>query len=87
MEILIDDIPYELHAMVEIVGIKNFEEISKLYGGTTVYIPVHKRVVLGERNRQIVRSYNGKNLDQLRRKYNLTNQHIKKILSDNGVLD
>lgn len=47
MNILMEDIPYELHALAEIVGMKNFEEISKLYGGTTVYIPVHRKVVLG----------------------------------------
>ena len=44
MDILMEDLPYELHAMVEIIGIKQFEEISKLYGGTTVYIPVHRKL-------------------------------------------
>lgn len=87
MDILMEDIPYELHAMAEVIGMKNFEEISKLYGGTTVYIPVHRKVILGERNREIVRLYNGKNIDQLSRRYSLTNQQIKKILTDNGVLN
>ena len=67
-----EDIPYELHAIAEIVGIKQFEELSKLYGGTTVYIPVHRKVILGDRNREIVRLYNGRNIDQLRKKYSLT---------------
>ncbi|HBI94205.1 MAG TPA: transcriptional regulator, partial [Terrisporobacter glycolicus] len=57
---------------------------SKLYGGTTVYIPVHRKVVLGERNREIVRQYNGKNVDKLRVKYGITSQQIRKILNDNG---
>lgn len=87
MNILMEDIPYELHALAEIVGMKNFEEISKLYGGTTVYIPVHRKVVLGERNREIVRQYNGKNVDKLRVKYGITSQQIRKILNDNGVLN
>ncbi|WP_270301604.1 Mor transcription activator family protein [Terrisporobacter petrolearius] len=87
MNILMEDIPYELHALAEIVGMKNFEEISKLYGGTTVYIPVHRKVVLGERNREIVRQYNGKNVDKLRVKYGITSQQIRKILNENGVLN
>lgn len=87
MDILMEDIPYELHAMAEIVGIKQFEELSKLYGGTTVYIPVHRKVILGDRNREIVRLYNGRNIDQLRKKYSLTGQQIKRILIDNGVLN
>ena len=87
MDILMEDIPYELHAMAEIVGIKQFEELSKLYGGTTVYIPVHRKVILGDRNREIIRLYNGRNIDQLRKKYSLTGQQIKRILIDNGVLN
>ena len=85
MDILMEDIPYELHNMVEIVGIKQFEELSKFYGGTTVYIPVHRKVVIGERNREIARQYNGKNIDFLRKKYGLTKQQIKRILIDQGV--
>lgn len=87
MDILMEDLPYELHAMIEIVGIKQFEEISKLYGGTTVYIPVHRKVILGERNREIARQYNGKNISYLRKKYNLAEQQIKRILLDQGVLN
>lgn len=87
MDIRIDDIPYELHSMVEVVGIKNFEELSRLYGGTTVYIPVHRKIILGPRNREIVRAYNGKNIDILRKKYCLTRQQIKRILSNTDVLD
>ena len=85
MDILMEDLPYELHAMVEIIGIKQFEELSKLYGGTTVYIPVHKKVILGERNREIARLYNGKNINYLRKKYSLAEQQIKRILLDQGV--
>lgn len=87
MDILMEDLPYELHAMVEIIGIKQFEEISKLYGGTTVYIPVHRKVILGERNREIARQYNGKNIAYLRKKYSLADQQIKRILLDQGVLN
>ena len=55
-----EDIPYGLCAMVEIVGMDKFVEICKLYGGSTVYIPVHSKVTLAERNRQLAKDYNGK---------------------------
>ena len=55
-----EDIPYGLCAMVEIVGMEKFVEICKLYGGSTVYIPVHSKVTLAERNRQLIKGYNGK---------------------------
>lgn len=67
MDIKIEDIPYSLHTLVDIVGYDDFLEICKMYGGSSVYIPVHSRVVNGQRNREIVREYNGKNIDLLKR--------------------
>ena len=86
MNILMEDIPYGLCAMVEIVGMDKFMEICKLYGGSTVYIPVHSKVTLAERNRQLVKGYNGKNIDALRVKYGISNQQVKRILSENDAL-
>ena len=62
MDIQMDDIPYSLHQMVEIIGMENFLKICKMYGGYTLYIPVYNKVIMGDRNRKIVREYNGKNL-------------------------
>ena len=86
INILMEDIPYGLCAMAEIVGMDKFIEICKLYGGSTVYIPVHSKVTLAERNRQLVKDYNGKNIDALRVKYGISNQQIKRILSENDAL-
>ncbi|MDU4862463.1 MAG: Mor transcription activator family protein [Terrisporobacter othiniensis] len=79
MDVLMDDIPYNLHAMVEIIGMGNFLKLSKLYGGTNVYIPVYHRVTMGERNREIARTYNGKNINQLRMKYGMTELQLKRL--------
>ena len=86
MNILMEDIPYGLCAMVEIVGMDKFVEICKLYGGSTVYIPVHSKVTLAERNRQLIKDYNVKNIDALRVKYGISNQQVKRILSENDAL-
>ena len=72
--------------MVDIIGVEKFEEISKFYGGTSVYILIHRKVILRRRNIEIVKSYNGKNINHLRIKYGITSQQIKKVLSDNDVL-
>ncbi|WP_419727152.1 Mor transcription activator family protein [Terrisporobacter petrolearius] len=79
MDVLMDDIPYNLHAMVDIIGMENFLKLSKLYGGTNVYIPVYHRVTMGERNREIARTYNGKNINQLRMKYGMTELQLKRL--------
>ena len=86
MDIRNEDIPYNLHTMVDIVGSDNFLEICKMYGGTSVYIPVYSRVIIGDRNRRLIKDYNGKNLDALRVKYGISKQQVKRILAREGVL-
>ncbi len=82
MSIRMEDIPYNLHGMVEIIGMDTFEELVKIYGGTLVYIPVYKRIIIPERNRKILEEYNGNNLEDLRHKYNLCSHHIKNLVKD-----
>lgn len=84
MNIKMEDIPESLHQMVEIVGIEKFVMICKMYGGATIYIPVYNKVVMGDRNRKIVRDYNGKNLDKLRVRYNISKEQLKFILKKEG---
>lgn len=84
MNILMEDIPYDLQAMVEIVGFEKFLEICKMYGGMSVYIPVYNKVIMASRNREIVESFNGKNAKDLVHKYNMSYQQIKNILRNEG---
>lgn len=86
MEIIKEDIPYNLESMVEIIGVDNFLKITKLYGGTSIYIPVHRKMVMSDRNRRIVEEYNGKNLDRLRVRYGLTKQQLKYVLKKEGAI-
>ena len=86
MKIAKDDIPYNLQVMVKLVGMENFLELCKIYGGTMVYIPVYDRVLMGERNREIAKEYNGRNMRELGREYGLTKQQIRRLLEKEGVL-
>lgn len=87
MKFLLDDIPYNLHAMVEIVGEEKFLEIARLYGGSNLYIPVYNKVIMKERNREIAKEFNGKNLDILRLRYGMSTQQIKRLLSQEGIVE
>lgn len=73
--------------MVEVVGEEKFLEITKLYGGSSLYIPVYSKVVMKERNREIVKEFNGKNLDTLRLRYGMSTQQIKRLLSQEGIVE
>ncbi|MEG2195774.1 MAG: Mor transcription activator family protein [Terrisporobacter sp.] len=86
MNITKDDIPYNLHFMVDIIGDKNFLEICKVYGGEILYIPVYKNVIRGDRNREMVKIYNGRNISDLSKKYGISKQQVKRLLEREGVI-
>lgn len=69
MSVVMEDIPYNLHTMADIVGIESFLQICKMYGGSSIYIPVYNKMIMGNRNRRIIGEYNGKNIDRLRVRY------------------
>ena len=86
MSVKIEDIPYHLQSIAEIVGIEGFLEICKMYGGYTLYIPVYDKVVMPDRNRKIVTEYDGRNLDMLRVKYGMSARQVKWVLRKEGVI-
>lgn len=85
MKVKLEDIPFQFHAMVEIVGIDKFVEITKLYGGTNTYIPTYKGLFRYARDREIVRQFNGVNYNELAVKYNMCVSNLKRILNENGI--
>lgn len=86
MNVIMDDIPYNLHTMADIVGIESFLHICKMYGGSSIYIPVYSKMIMGDRNRRMVRDYNGKNIDRLRVRYDLSKEQVKYVLRKEGAI-
>ncbi|MEG0051401.1 MAG: Mor transcription activator family protein [Terrisporobacter sp.] len=86
MEIIKEDVPYQLHQLLDIIGNDKFLEICKMYGGTNVYIPMYKNIIIGGRNRELIRDYNGKNIDMLRARCGISRGHMRKILHEAGVI-
>ena len=80
MDLLKEYIPYYLHSMVDMIGEENFLKICKMYGGSSIYIPVYKRATQG-----ILKDYNGKNIDALRIKYKLSNRRIRDLVKESKV--
>ena len=57
MDVEIKDIPESMINMVDIVGIRKFLEITKIYGGASVYIPLYKSIIRPARDRDIIKKY------------------------------
>lgn len=80
MLVRLEDIPENFHAMVEVIGIENFLELSKLYGGMNMYIPIYSCIIREARNREIIEKYNGVNSNQLAVKYGISSNSVKRIV-------
>lgn len=79
MEIKMEDIPDNMIAMVEIIGMEDFIEVTKLYGGDIVYIPSYKSLKKQSRNREINMAYDGFNARELSQIYELSVSQIHRI--------
>lgn len=80
MEIKIEDIPDKMVALVEIIGMDNFVEITRIYGGDILYIPSYKSLKKQVRNRKIKTEYDGFNSKELSKNYDLSVSQINRII-------
>jgi Mor family transcriptional regulator len=82
MLIKLDDISESFHAMVEVIGIEKFLEISKLYGGMNMYMPIYSSLIREARNREITSKYNGVNTNELAIKYGISVNSVRRIVKN-----
>ncbi len=80
MEIKMEDIPDNMISMVEIIGMDNFVEITRVYGGDILYIPSYKSLKKQVRNRKIKTEYDGRNSKELSKNYDLSVSQINRIV-------
>ena len=81
MSIELDDVTFDLREMVELIGMENFIKVFRFYVGRSVYVPLYKNLLIKDRNRKVIDEYNGKNLDELRLKYSMSNSQLKSGLN------
>ena len=82
MKIKNEDVSERLEVLLEIVGKEKFLEIARMYGGSNIYIPTYTSAIKNARNREIIKKYNGFNVNNLAREYNMSVTHIKRILKE-----
>lgn len=76
----VSDIPETYHHVVSLIGLDNFLKICWYAMGDEIYFPMPESILRNARNRLIIQEYNGHNLAELSRKYNLTAKHISNIV-------
>jgi Mor family transcriptional regulator len=76
-----EDLPEEYSMLLEEIGFENTIKVAKLFGGCRIYYHKYDTIEKPLRNRRIMEEFNGYNYLELARKYNLTENTIRKICS------
>ncbi|MBD5101476.1 MAG: hypothetical protein HDT27_02040 [Subdoligranulum sp.] len=79
----LEDLSGEARELAECIGIEAFHRLLQTYGGTgRMYIPQPDMLLIPLRDRMIREEYNGGNLYELCRKWDLGESMVRKIISE-----
>lgn len=79
-QVELSDIPEKHQPVVSLIGLDNFLKLCKHTVGDSLYFPMSESILRKARNRLIIQEYNGYNLSELSKKYDLTKKQIKNIV-------
>lgn len=83
---MLDDLREEQKQIAEVIGIDAYLELTRAFGGTSIYIAKAEEIVKrADRDRQIREEFNGNNYSQLALKYGLTEVWIRNIVYDKAA--
>ena len=82
-ELKLEDLSGSARELAEAIGMDGFIRLVDTYGGTSnLYVPVAEQLVRPVRDELIRREYNGRNVYELARKWDLTDRSIREIVKD-----
>ena len=68
--------------IAEVIGIDNYIELTKIFGGDNIYIQKYSEVIKIQRNAEIRAKFNGCNSEELAKKYDLSERYIRMLCED-----
>lgn len=68
--------------LVDCIGLDNFKNLVRTFGGSSINIKISKNIALDYRNKQICSEFDGGNYKQLARKYNLSEASVYRIIRE-----
>ena len=67
----------------ELIGIEHLIQLSRVFGGTSIYIPKEEELLKGLKYDKIAKEFTEKNAKELARKYHLSERTIYRIAEQN----
>lgn len=80
----ISDIPETYQPVVSLIGLDNFLKMCQYAMEDEIYFPMQESILRNARNRLIIQEYNGHNLAELSKKYNLTAKYIRSLVKSSN---
>ncbi len=81
LEITLDSIPEQNKALAELIGIDLYLELTKHFGGTSIYILKNENVFRKIRDTTIRKEFDGSNYRELAVKYSLSEVWVRNIIN------
>lgn len=80
IKISLNDLTDKQREIAEVIGIDNYIKLSKRFGGEdSIYIQKYSEIIKSIRNTEIYTKYNGHNIPELAKIYNLSERYIRKL--------
>lgn len=85
-QLTMDDLSGENHILAETIGMEAFIKLVETYGGTgRLYIPQADMLLIPIRDKKIKEEYNGDNIYELCKKWELSESYIRKIVHEKAA--
>ena len=86
MTLALDELREEQRQIAEVIGVEAYLKLTRIFGGTTIYIAKAEEIVKrADRDRRIREEFDGSNYAQLALKYGLTEVWIRNIVYDKAA--
>lgn len=81
-----EDLDEKNREIFEIVGIEAMKRLFDLRRGDNLYIPKPEKLIMQARNRRIIKEYKeGLTISELAKKYDLTVQHVWRLVKEQPI--
>lgn len=80
-----DDLQEQHRELADIIGIENLIALANYYGGTQIYIPQVEMLVKNVKYKAIVEEFDGFNIKQLAKKYDVSESTVYRLVRDKIV--
>ncbi len=81
-QIKLEQLPANQRELAELLGMRQYIELTRRFGGETIYVQKYSELLKTPRNAEIKRKFDGFNFIELAREYDLSERYIRELVSD-----